>query len=158
APYFAHAQYSTPDEILAIADPGDTFPFVKGTWHYARGLAFARKGDIDAARREADAIETIANKANLSFLTDNFVPADDLLHLARHIVLARIATQRGYDNSAIDELRQAVALQDTIPYQEPPYWYYPVRQSLGAAYLKAGRSKEAVATFEAALKEAPNNG
>lgn len=158
APYYAHVQFGVPDAVLALPDPGNTFPFVKGNWHYARGVALATKGDLEGAGREADAIEAIANTANLSFLIDNLVPGDDLLHIARHIVLARIAAQKGYDSSAIDELRQAVALQDLLPYQEPPYWYYPVRQSLGAAYLKAGRAKEAVATFKTALKETPNNG
>jgi tetratricopeptide (TPR) repeat protein len=158
APYFAHAQYSTAEQVLALPDPGPNFPFVRGAWHYARGVAFADKGDLDGARGEVEAIESIANTADLSFLIDNFVPADDLLHIARHVVQARIASQRGYHSTAIDELRQAVALQDGVPYQEPPYWYYPVRQSLGAAYLRAGRAQDAVTTFEAALKEAPNNG
>jgi tetratricopeptide (TPR) repeat protein len=41
---------------------------------------------------------------------------------------------------------------------EPPYWYYPVRQSLGAALLTAGRNEEAQAVFQKALLDAPNNG
>jgi tetratricopeptide (TPR) repeat protein len=41
---------------------------------------------------------------------------------------------------------------------EPPYWYYPVRQSLGAALLMAGRADEADEAFRAALRRAPNSG
>jgi tetratricopeptide (TPR) repeat protein len=70
APYFAHAQYSAPETILAVADPGDTFPYVKAMWHYARGVAFATKGDTESA---ADAIETIGKTADLSFLISNYV-------------------------------------------------------------------------------------
>ena len=55
APYFAHAQFSPPDVVLGLADPGDKFPFVRAMWHYARGVAHAAKGDLDAARAEADA-------------------------------------------------------------------------------------------------------
>jgi tetratricopeptide (TPR) repeat protein len=158
APYFAHAQYSNPDTTLGVADPGERFPYVKGIWHYSRGVAFAQKGDIAGATAEADAIEKLANEADLSFLTTNFVPADDLLHIARHVVLGRIAQQKGYASTAIDEFRHAVSLQDTLRYMEPPFWYYPVRQSLGAALMKAGRNEEAVEVFKASLKDAPNNG
>ena len=55
-------------------------------------------------------------------------------------------------------LREAVTLQDGIGYMEPPYWYYPVRQSLGAVLLAQGRAEEAAAEFEAALAEVPRNG
>ena len=158
APYFAHAQYSAPDTVLALADPGDRFPYVKGMWHYARGVAAAAKGDESAAIAEADAIDAIATKGDLTFLIDNYIPGDQLLQIARHVVLARIAQHKGDHAAAIDEFEQAAALEDAMPYMEPPYWYYPVRQSLGAALLQAGRAKEAAEAFQASLKAAPVNG
>jgi tetratricopeptide (TPR) repeat protein len=74
------------------------------------------------------------------------------------VVLARIAQQQGDPAKAVAEFEQAAALEDDMPYMEPPYWYYPVRQSLGAALLQAGRAEEAVAAFNASLKAVPNNG
>jgi tetratricopeptide (TPR) repeat protein len=158
APYFAHAQYSEPDTVLALADPGDRYPYVKGMWHYARGVAAAAKGELDSAAAEASAIDSIATKSDLSFLIDNYIPADQLLQIARHVVLARVAQSKGDDATVIEEFKQAAALEDGMPYMEPPYWYYPVRQSLGAALLKAGRADEAAEAFRASLKAAPNNG
>jgi tetratricopeptide (TPR) repeat protein len=158
APYFTHAQYSAPDTVLALPDPGDRFAYVKGMWHYARGVAAAAKGDASAAAAEADAIDTLATKGDLKFLIDNYIPGDQLLQIARHVVLARIAQHQGDHAKAIEEFRQAAALEDGMPYMEPPYWYYPVRQSLGAALLHAGQPEEAVAAFRASLKLAPNNG
>jgi tetratricopeptide (TPR) repeat protein len=158
APYFAHAQYSEPDTVLALADPGDTYPYIKGMWHYARGVAAAAKGELDAAAAEASAIDAIATKGDLSFLIDNYIPADQLLQIARHVVQGRIAQHKGDDAAAIEEFKQAAALEDGMPYMEPPYWYYPVRQSLGAALLRAGRAEEAAEAFRASLKAAPNNG
>jgi tetratricopeptide (TPR) repeat protein len=158
APYFAHAQYSQPDTILALPDPGDQFVFIKGMWHYARGVASAAKGDLAAAAAEAGAIDAIATKGDLAFLIDNYIPGDQLLQIARHVVLARMAQQQGDGGKAIAEFQEAAKLQDGMPYMEPPYWYYPVRQSLGAALLQAGRADEAVDAFKAALKEAPNDG
>ena len=53
---------------------------------------------------------------------------------------------------------EAVALQDAIAYTEPPYWYYPARQTLAAMVLKAGDAERAEQLFLEALVEAPNNG
>jgi tetratricopeptide (TPR) repeat protein len=158
APYFAHAQYSAPDTVLTLADPGDAFPYVKGMWHYARGVAAAAKGDLNTAAAEAAAIDAIATTGDLSFLIDNYIPADQLLQIARHVVLGRIAQHRGDDDAAVEAFNEAAALQDGMPYMEPPYWYYPVRQSLGAALLEAGRAEEAAEAFRASLEAAPNNG
>ncbi len=68
APYFAHAQFSPPDVVLGLEDPGDTFPFVKAMWHYARGVAHAAKGDLDAARAEAARISDINQSADFEML------------------------------------------------------------------------------------------
>ena len=70
-------------------------------WHYARGVAFAAKGDTESAADEAAAIETIAKTADFSFLISNFVPADQLLEIARHVVLARIAQAEGDGKLAV---------------------------------------------------------
>jgi tetratricopeptide (TPR) repeat protein len=158
APYFAHAQFSDPDTILGLEDPGDTFPFVKTMWHYSRGVAQAAKGDLEAARGEASRIAEINQTADFSMLLDWFVPAPDMLQLARHVLEGRIAEAEGNLDQAIREFEVAVQIQDSLPYMEPAYWYYPVRQSLGAAQLMAGQAEQAAKTFQAALIDAPNNG
>jgi len=158
APYFAHAQFSSPDTILALPDPGDAIPYVKATWHYARGVAHAAKRDYAAAMAEANAIETLEHTADFSLLKAGGVPAQDVLKLARSVVQGRIAQAQGDHKTAIESFEQAAALQDSLPYMEPPYWYYPVRQSLAAAFLQAGRLDDAEAQFRRALQRAPNNG
>jgi tetratricopeptide (TPR) repeat protein len=158
APYFAHAQFSDPDTILGLEDPGDTFPYVKAMWHYSRGVAHAAKGDLEGARREAARIAEINQTADFSMLLDWFVPAPDMLQLARHVLEGRIAQAEGDLEKAIREFEVAVQIQDSLPYLEPEYWYYPVRQSLGAAQLMAGHAEQAAETFRAALIDAPNNG
>ncbi len=158
APYFAHAQFSAPEVVLGLEDPGDRFPYVKGMWHYARGVALAGQGDLEAARAEAGRISEINRSADFSMLLAWAVPAPDLLNLARHVLEARIAEAAGDLDQAIDEFGLAVQIQDLLAYMEPPYWYYPVRQSLGAALLMAGRADEAAVVFEKSLIAAPNNG
>jgi tetratricopeptide (TPR) repeat protein len=73
-------------------------------------------------------------------------------------VQGRVAQARGDTKTAIARFEEAAALQDGLPYMEPPYWYYPVRQTLGAALVQAGRLDEAEDQFRRALKRAPNNG
>ena len=86
------------------------------------------------------------------------MPAQDVLQLARTLVQGRIAQQQGNPKTAIAFFEQAAALQDALPYMEPPYWYYPVRQTLAAALVQAGRLDEAEDQFRRALKRAPDNG
>jgi tetratricopeptide (TPR) repeat protein len=157
APYFAHAQFSPPDVVLSLDDPGDDFPFVKAMWHYARGVAHAANGDLEAARAEATRISEINQTADFEMLLAWFVPAPDILRIARHVLEGRIAQADGDLEQAIQEFEVAVEIQDSLPYMEPEYWYYPVRQSLGAALLASGRAADAEQVFRASLIEAPNN-
>jgi len=158
APYFAHAQFSSPDTILALPDPGDAVPYVKAMWHYARGVAQASRGDFAASLAEANAIEMVERNADFSLLKTSGVPAQDVLKLARAVIQGRIAQAQADTKAAIENFEQAAALQDSLPYMEPPYWYYPVRQSLAATLLQAGRLDDADEQFRRALQRAPNNG
>src|SRR5262249_24784904 len=69
-----------------------------------------------------------------------------------------LASARGEHREAAHHLREAVRLQDNLRYMEPPPWYYPVRQSLGAALLKAGRPGQAEAVYREDLRRNPENG
>jgi tetratricopeptide (TPR) repeat protein len=158
APYYAHAQLSEPDTILALPDPGNRFPLVRAMWHYARGVAFAAKGEVDQARGEAAKIAELNHKTDFSYLLEWAVPAPDLLSLARHVIEGRIAQAQDDLEGVIKEFQIAVSIQDSLSYTEPPYWYYPVRQSLGAALLQAGRAEDAERMFEQSLEQFPKSG
>jgi tetratricopeptide (TPR) repeat protein len=158
APYSGHAQFSDPDTILALPDPGDRFPFVKGFWHYARGLAQVRQDRLAEAESEADAIARLIETGDMGDLEAQYLPAPDVLAIARDLVRARAAAARGDFRTAEMLLRAAIVIEDGIGYMEPPYWYYPVRQTLGGVLLEAGRPREAIAVFQAALEQMPRNG
>lgn len=158
APYTAHALFSAPETILALPEPGADFPFVVGFWHYARGIGQVRAGNLAAAEAEATALQRLIDTADLSMLEAQFLPAGDILAMARDMVRARAAWARGDLGRAEALVRGAIALEDRIGYMEPPYWYYPLRQTLGAVLLAQGRAGEAAAAFEAALAQVPRNG
>jgi tetratricopeptide (TPR) repeat protein len=156
--YFAHALFSPPAAILGLPDPGYAIPYVKAMWHYARGVAYVAQRDVRAAAVEADAIGTLERNVDFSPLTAAGIPAPDVFKLARTVVQGRIALAQGAADAAIKLFEQAALLQEGLPYSEPPYWYYPVRQSLAAALMRAGRLGEAEDQFRRALARAPNNG
>jgi tetratricopeptide (TPR) repeat protein len=158
ARYFAHALFSPPETVLALADPGDSMPFVKAMWHYARGIALVGRGDLAAARAEADAIAAIDRTADFSALKRENIPSSEVLQIANHIIRGRVLQAEKKFTDAIGSFEQAASLQAKLPYMEPPYWYYPVRQSLGAVLLQAGRLDEAEKEFEQALRRSPNSG
>ena len=157
APYYAMVQFSTPDEILAAEDPGDALPFLRGAWMYARGEAFARKGDADAAMAEAESISALIAEADFTPLTGGGVPALDILNVARLTVIARARFAQGDFDTAIEAMEEATAIQEALPYTEPAYWYYPSRQTLAAMLLQAGKAERAEQLFLESLTRSPNN-
>jgi tetratricopeptide (TPR) repeat protein len=126
-------------------------------WHYARGVGLAEKGDAKGARDEAGKIEALEKNADWTPTDKFYIPARDILRVAENVVLARAAQAQGDAAEAITYFQAAAGVEDSIPYMEPPYWYYPVQQSLGAALLQAGRAKEAAEQFRAALDRARNS-
>jgi tetratricopeptide (TPR) repeat protein len=158
APFYAFAQFGAPAEVLALEAPGDEFPFLKGSWHYARGEALAKSGDVAGARAEADAIGKIIDTADMKGLVDNLIPAPDILKIGQQTVLARAAAAEGDYAAAAKKMEEAVALQKSLNYTEPAYWYYPAKQTLAAMVLKTGDAERAEQLFVESLGEWPNNG
>lgn len=132
-------------------------PFLQGAWRYARGDALVQLGRVDEARAEAAAIKALIDEADLSALEDGGVPASGVLDVARHTVLARAAAAEGDYDTAIDLMESAVALQEGFAYTEPPYWYYPAKQTLAAMVLQSGEAERAEQLFLETLVDSPNN-
>ena len=158
APYFAHAQFSDPKTILSLADPGAEFPYVQAMWHYARAVGLANTGDVAAAQAEVEAIGKLQQESDFASLVAGGVPAKEVLQLAQHVARGRIAQANKDLTGAIRHFEAAVALEDTLAYSEPPFWYYPTRQSLGAVLLLAGDSDKAEEVLRTSLVCLPNNG
>ncbi|MFL6673837.1 MAG: hypothetical protein ACJ8LG_11180 [Massilia sp.] len=158
APYFSHVQFSSPDVRLALPDPGPEFVLVKAMWHYARAVGFARNGAFAKSRKEIAALAAIERTADFKPIANSGVPAREIVETAGLVASGRLADARGERLAAIRAYRHAVALQDRLPYMEPPHWYYPVRQSLGAALLRTGQLDEAEQVFRTSLARTPSNG
>jgi len=158
APYLALAQFAEPKAILAEPAPDPRLPYAGAMRHYARAVAYAQLRDRSGFDRELVAMAGLKASDALKPMIDQGVPAPDLLALAEAVARGRFAAAQGRYGEAADQYRRAIALEGRIPYQEPPYWYYPVNQSLGAALFQDGRFADAAAAFRAALVQMPNNG
>jgi len=140
------------DEVLAEPLPPATMRFPTAMAYYARGVALAAKGDFANARIALDSVVAI----DRATAADNEFKAP--ISIAVHALMGEIATRSGDAAGGITHFREAVKIEDAGLYFEPPKWYYPVRQSLGAALLKAGRHAEAEVVYREDLKRFPENG
>src|SRR5690606_8029835 len=120
--------------------------------------AFAARGELDAARAEHAAMQPLRDSDKILSLDGVDYPASQLLLIADELVQGDIAMAAGELDPAIAHYEAAVAAQDALPYTEPPFWYYPNRQSLGKALLAADRAAEAEAVYRRDLEIYPHNG
>jgi len=159
-PYYTQARFGKWDEILGEPQPPASLRFVTAIWHYVRGLAYTRAGKPAEAKAELAALEAIAGDEEFGAIvydTSGGTVAQRL-GIAKHHLAGEMAAARGERKTAVSELQAAIEIQDAMPYSEPPPFYLPVRQALGAVLLKAGRPREAEAVYLADLRVYPKNG
>jgi tetratricopeptide (TPR) repeat protein len=146
------------DEILAAPDPGEKRKVLGAFAKYARAIALARKGRM----KEAIAVQVQFEKTrkalspDLLYMINN--KASDLLALCSATLEAELARARGDNAESIQRWRRAVEAEGAIQYDEPPAWFYPVKQSLGGALMRNGQAKEAEAVFRESLATRPRDG
>jgi tetratricopeptide (TPR) repeat protein len=147
------------DELLAMSEPQAQTTALKAYWLYGRGMALAAHGKADEAealRQQLEKIETATARDEI-FMPPVENHSWQIYRIAGDILAARIAVVRGDQVMAIGLLRDAVANQDQLLYNEPADWYFPVRESLGGMLLRSGDAKAAEQVFRDDLKQNPRN-
>jgi tetratricopeptide (TPR) repeat protein len=160
APLFAYTRFGEWDLILSEPRPPQDSLFWTGMWHYARGLAYTARGELDEASDELVNLEKIAREKSMDGFRVTFSRngAKAILDIAAEVLAGEIAGKRGEYDIAVARLHRAVLLEDNLIYNEPPDWHVPVRQSLGAVLLDAGRPAEAEAIYWQDLEQNRENG
>jgi tetratricopeptide (TPR) repeat protein len=147
------------DSILKTAQPDPAMKTTTVFWHFARGMALAATGKVSDAEAEykvlADAEQATPPDAVFNMPINN--KTKDILKIAESVLGAKIAMAKKDNAGAIAQLQSAVAIQDTLKYGEPPDWFFPVRESLGAAMLMNGDAASAESVFRADLDRNPRN-
>jgi tetratricopeptide (TPR) repeat protein len=158
APIVALARFGRWDDVLGHPAPPQEWSYTRGVWHYARGLAFNAKGQAAEAGQELARLEAILQSVPPERTVAFFFRTRNVLQLAANVLAGEMAAKAGDTASAERLLRAAVAEQDTHWFTEPPPWYFPVRQALGAVLLQGGRAAEAELVYREDLKRNPGNG
>jgi tetratricopeptide (TPR) repeat protein len=157
-PIFVLVRFHRWDEILKLPPPNPKLAMTSTLWHFARGSAFAAKGEIAPAEAERKILESAIKEtpadAEFSFYGNK---ASAFLAIAANILDARIAAAQADPERAIKHWKKAVEIEDKLYYGEPPEWFYPVRESLGGALLSNGQAARAEAVFRADLQHYPRN-
>ena len=143
-------------EILAEPEPPSWRLFSRAERHFARSVAYSARGETKKARREIEQMDEVSEK-----LTDEWKMGNngalEVLAVARKMAEGELAFREGRTDEAFKLLREAVAAEENLTYDEPPGWMQPVRHALGALLMADGRSEEAEAVYRADLERHPNN-
>jgi pimeloyl-ACP methyl ester carboxylesterase len=156
-PMLAYTRFGRWQDVLTEPKPPSHEPYAIGIWHYGRGLAFVARGQLDRAGAELAAVKaTMKHEAFVTTLKD--LPLLTNLQIASRILEGESKLREGDAGGAIAVLREAVSIEDGLPYSEPPVWHHPPRQILGAVLLEAGRAAEAEAVYREDLQRFRENG
>jgi tetratricopeptide (TPR) repeat protein len=139
------------DALLAEPLPPPERALDLAVAHYARGFAFANKGDFAQARDERSRLALLTGAEGLSKLDGAGTPASKMQEMALDLLDGEIARKSGHLDDAIADFTKARAIELALPYNEPPYWHQPVSHLLGAALLEAHRPAQAEAVYRDSL-------
>jgi tetratricopeptide (TPR) repeat protein len=158
APRFQLVRFSRWDDVLAEPAPGAQQRYLTGIHHWARGVAFTAQGKLKDADAEARKLDVILAATPEKELATQVNTGKRLLGIASNHLHGEIAAARGRTTDAVRRLEQAIALEDGATYMEPPDWFNPIRPSLGAVLLRAGRARDAARVYGEDLVRYPENG
>jgi tetratricopeptide (TPR) repeat protein len=156
-PAMVLVQFGRWDDILALPEPAFEAPLTEVIWHFARTLAFTAKNQLADAEIERGRFVEAADSVPKTLEFGNNTSAG-MLAVARPYLDGRIALMRGDAPGAIKSLREAAVAEDALAYDEPPAWYLPSREALGAALLRAGDASGAEKAYREDLRRNPESG
>jgi tetratricopeptide (TPR) repeat protein len=138
-------------DVLATPRPNANLPTTTAVWHFARAVAYAAQGKIEDAEKEEKAFLAARDALPAEAMYSSWNTARSVLDVAKDVLGARIAMSRKNPKRAIEMLRRAVDAEDALAYGEPPDWFLPVRETLGAVLLQSGDAALAEKVFRADL-------
>lgn len=158
-PLFARVRFGQWHAIQQMAKPAAEFPYMIALWHYGQGLAALRLEQPEAAKSHHSALSELTQSAQIAkmMVWDRYALSYSV-QLAERMLAAEIDWQYGRREQAFSALTQALAIEDKLPYDEPPAWHAPVRHTYGAMLLNAGHANEAEKVYQDELKRNPENG
>jgi tetratricopeptide (TPR) repeat protein len=158
-PVAVNVRFQKWDDIIKMPQPGADRKVTVAYWHFARGMALAGTGKVSDAETEYKTLAAVrdATPQDAIFSMPFNNRTKDILAIACNVLGAKIAMAKKDNAAAIGMLQEAVAVQDKLSYGEPPDWFSPVRESLGAALLMNGAAADGEKVFREDLDRNPRN-
>ncbi|WP_348798694.1 tetratricopeptide repeat protein [Flavobacterium adhaerens] len=158
-PYFVAVKFGKWDDILKMKLVSDTIKYPSGIAHYAKGMAYLGKNDSKNAKAELAKLELIGYDPYMKKITVwNINSLDHILKIASKTLKGEILASEGKFDQSIVLMKEAIAIEDKLNYNEPPDWFFSVRHHLGAIQIEAGKYEDAIKTYQEDLKTFPKNG
>jgi tetratricopeptide (TPR) repeat protein len=158
-PLYAFVTFGKWDEILEFEKPKADRPYIVAIWHYARSMAYIAKNNLSEAEVEIVNLESFRDNETIdSLLIWGFNSAGFLVDISCEVARGELEAKKKNYSAAIAHLEKAVEFEYSLTYDEPPTWFYPCRQNLGAILIEAGKYEEAENIYRENLNEIPDNG
>jgi tetratricopeptide (TPR) repeat protein len=157
-PMIAYTRFGKWNDILSLPDPGNDILYAQVIWRFSRGVAFIRTGYNDLAKDELAKLDSLNKLDTLKTIYISFNPVSSSSQIAAHLLRGEILMSEKKIDDAIKQFGDAVSIEDSMRYNEPPDWKIPTRHFLGAALTDAGRYAEAEQVYVADLKVNRENG
>jgi tetratricopeptide (TPR) repeat protein len=156
-PLYSLIRFERWDELLREPPPPKGFRLMDGMWRLGRGMALVSTGRLPGAEGEHYALANLTKQIKRDRSQEEKI-SRTLLKISERLLAGEIAARRQQYDDAIRKLKEAIKLEDSLPYVEPPHWPLPVRQYLGSVLLLAGRPADAETEYRADLTRNPENG
>lgn len=158
-PLYVQVKLGQWDKLINSEFKTYNLPYLQAVKHYAKGMAFMANNDLKAAKEHLSKLEELAKDKSLEEVTIwDINSVSTLMQIASRVLKAEILANEEKHNESIALLKEAVEIEDSLNYDEPPDWFFSVRHHLGAVQIEAGKYQNAIATYEQDLKKLPKNG
>lgn len=159
AHYFVYARFGQWNEILTLPKPDDKLLETRIKWHFVRGLAFLRIGNLEQTQHEIQILDSLNSLEILKKQFAKYNSLDKVCPVAVNLLKGEYYLTSD-PQRALTFLKEAVNQELELIYDEPPVWGLGVsaRHYLGDAYLKMKMYPEAEKVFTEDLKVYPHNG
>ena len=157
-PYYSMVKFGMWDEILSKDEPS-TLKYPLAMQHYAKGMAYIAKGDLDNGLKELDGLKVYSADVSMNDITIWAINSvRTLIDLAEMVLEAELLAAKGEYASSISLLKDAIVIEDALNYNEPPDWFFSIRHHLGNVLIQNEQYDEAIQVYKEDLKRLPRNG
>jgi len=159
SPWYSMVRFEQWEALAGETRPADSLSYALAVWYYANGMAAVKTNRLDEAKKQLDNIRSVHAMKDLNNQRIwGFNSFADIIGIAVSILEGEYLAAQGKYDEAVVVLKKAMTAEDGLLYQEPPDWYYPVRETLGNVLLKSGKPAEAEKMFREDLTFYPENG